>query len=266
MKETEGYFLVALGDNYITESSMIVYTLRKFSDTRPVSVLVHPEKAEHVRSIGLFDRVIEFNPSDEVWNDCSTDFEKYAVYPRINLDKYVCYERNIMLDTDVLCTHGTQRVWDLMDDRQIGTIGSAYDSEWHWGKIDEVIEAYGKNIPAVHGGFFYFRKGPFLDDFMSYCREVFFRYDEYNCKRLFRGGKVEEIILAIAHSKFDINPFEFHENIMGFCYEEKDQLPFYDVKYKVSKENKKDIIPFAHMMDKFGGKNYNDLLKKIMTS
>ena len=263
---TEGYFFVALGVKYITESTMAVLTIRKFGDVRPAAILVHPEHSNYVESLGVFDEVVEFRPSGKLWEDCATDFERYAVYPRITLDEYACYDHNIMLDTDVLCIHNPDRIWNMMRNHSssIGSVGTRNDPSWHWGTINEVIEAYGKHIPHIHGGFFYFRKDEFLNRFMEYCREVFYRFDEYRCKKFFRSGKSEEIILAIGHSKFDLLPFEFTNNIIGFSYKNHDQLPFYHVNSDHARGNGNDPVVFAHMFEKFGSFEYNDLLRKIL--
>jgi hypothetical protein len=264
---TQGYFLIALGKRYIDECKLLLNTIRKVGDNRPVSLLIHPQDEDYAKEVSGFDKLVEFSPSGQLWEDCQTGFEKYCLYPRINFEKYIPYDENIIVDSDVLCQYNPNSVWEYMskDSYPIGMLGRVYDPNWHWGHIKEVSDAFGKNVPHVHGGFFYIRKSKFTNEFFQYCTSVFYKYDDYKCKRFFRGGKVDEIIFAIAHSHFDMNPIPFDAfPVMSFNYDKSIEIPS-----KLQTEGGQnlvmnDYIPFIHMFDKMEGDNFKNLYEKII--
>jgi hypothetical protein len=264
---SQGYLFITLGQRYIDECNVLVETIRKNGDTRPISLVIHPEDKSYAESFGIYDQFVMFEPDDQLWKDCETSFEKYCLYPRLRLNNYLVYVETIITDTDVLCQYNTEHIWTYMSNQSypIRMLGRINDPNWHWGTIQEVSQAYGRHIPHVHGGFFYIRKHPFLEEFFSYCDEVFYKYDDYKCKRFFRGGRVDEIIFAIAHSHFGIWPVPFDEYpIMAFNY-----TPEFEIPSRIQTEGNQNAImngyiPFVHMFDKMGGKNFTALYDKII--
>lgn len=263
----QGYFFITLGKYHIDESLFLIDTIRKNGDKHPISLLINREDEEYARSKGIFDKFVYFEPKDDLWKECNTNFEKYCLYPRVNFEKYLPYNETIIVDTDVLCQYNTDSLWNFLtqQDKSVVMLGRKNDLNWHWGTISEVSQAYGKTVHHTHGGFFYLRKSDFLKDFFSYSREVFYKYDEYNCKRFFRGGRVDEIIFAITHSHFDMFPLEFDSfPVMTFNYGSEIKIPS-----KLQTEGNQNIemdnyIPFVHMFDKMNGYNFQSLYKKIM--
>jgi hypothetical protein len=264
---TQGYLLLALGKRFIEECALLANTIRKQNDTRPISVVIHPEDHEYVLSKGIFDQLIHFKPEGTLWNECQNNFEKYCLYPRLNFPEYLVYDETIIVDSDELCQFNSDHVWTYLSNRScpVAMTGRSYDSNWHWGTISDVWHRYGKHVPHVHGGFFYLRKSSFLDEFFEYSREVFWKYDEYGCKRWYQNGRVDEIIFAITHSKFNLSPVEFDEYpIITFNYTSDMQIPS-----KLQTENGQNVelrnyIPFVHMFDKMYGDNFKSLYNKIM--
>lgn len=191
------------------------------------------------------------------------------ILPLLDITKYEYigfFDDDIITDTDMLCQCNTFNVWNYMSNQDIPIrmLGRNDDEKWHWGCINEVSSAFGKKIPHVHGGFIYLRKSEFLSEFFEYCRKLFYLYDEYKCKRFFRGGKVDEIIFAISHSNFDLSPIEFDSApIMTFNYPEDIDLPS-----KLQTENGQNImmdhyIPFIHMFDKMEGTVFQILFDRL---
>lgn len=265
VNNTRGYFFIALGRYYIDECVLLSETIRQQGDELPISLLINIEDKEYAQNKNVFDQLIVFNPSGDIWEDCSNQFEKFCLYPRINLDKLIPYEENIIVDSDVLCQYSVSDVWDFCgrSPSPILMTGIKKDPGWHWGTVSEVSESYGKHVPHVHGGFFYLKKDDFLNEFFEYCRHVFWKYDEYGCKRWFRGGRVDEIIFAIAHSNFEMSPINFDEfPIITFNYSKEIELPS---KLQTTVGKTMDgYIPFIHMFEKMNGENYREVYKKIM--
>lgn len=263
----QGYFFIALGKKYIEECSFLVNTIRKNNDNRPVSLLIHPNDEEYAKSFKLYDKFIHFSPNDDLSRECNkTSFEKYCLYPRLKFNEYLPYDETIIVDSDVLCQYSTEHVWTYLTNQSypIRMLGRWSDLNWHWGTISEVIQQYGKHIPHTHGGFFYFRKDPFLKVFFDYCEEVFYKYDHYKCKRYYQNGRVDEIIFAIAHSKFNLLPIPFDEYpIMTFEYKPDMEFPT-----NIQTESKQNFRlngypPFIHMFDKMDGPYFKTLYQKI---
>ena len=246
---SKGYILIALGQNYINEAALLAATIRKQGDDKPISVLVLAQDIEYAKSLNLFTDIVEFQPVSHFFNLCVQAFEKFGTYPKINLIHYAKYDENIFVDTDVLCQYNANDLWEFLSKREepVAMMGHKIDPQWHWGTIHEVSAAFGKQVPHTHGGFLYFRKT--ATDFFNFCNSVAYRYDELNCKRWYRGGMCDEIIFALSHAQFGIDPIEFDDkSIMTFNYTPDMTLPS-----KLQTHNGKllnDYIPFIHMYDR----------------
>ena len=110
----------------------------------------------------------------------------------------------------------TEHIWKYANHstQSILFLGHANDPAWHWGHVNSVSATFKKQIPHIHGGFCYIRASEhkFIEEFFAFCRETFWNYDLYNCKRWYKGnGMTDEIIFAIAFAQFDLNPIDFDE-------------------------------------------------------
>ena len=273
----EGYFLIALGKYYIDECTLLARTIRKTGDQRPIGLLINPEDREYAWNKNIFSwpEIVDFEPHGEIWNDCSTGFEKFCLYPRIHLEQYIptTFDATIVVDSDVICQWNPAALWAHLNEYAlpIRMLGRAIDLNWHWGHIQEVSAVYSKAnhkntlIPHVHGGFFYFKHDGFTDDFFRAARSMFWKYDEYKCRRAFRGGRVDEILFGLVHSHFNIVPIEFDRlAAMAFNYTPEISIPS-----KLQTEGGQNVeldeyIPFVHMFDKMNGRNYKALYEKAM--
>ena len=266
----QSYFYIALGHAYIDMCVLLVQTLRKQGDARPICLLIHPQDEPYARSKNLFDAFVHFTPSGSIWDDCKTSFEKFCLYPRLYLDAYINqlpYDEFIITDTDVLCQYTTEHMWSYLSrqSHNVRMLGNYNDPTWHWGTINQVSQAYKKHVPSTHGGFFYLRKSPALSQFFDYAKDVFWNYDNYKCKRWFRDGRVDEIIFAITHAHFDMRPLEFDEfPVMTFNYTPDIAIPSNIQTEGDRHRPMRDCIPFVHMFDKIDGVNFQALYKAIM--
>jgi hypothetical protein len=266
---SQGYLFIALGKRYIDECALLSNTIRKSGDEKPISLLVYEEDVEYAKTFNMFDQFVLFKPSGNIWEESKTGFEKFCLYPRLYFPEYLVYDETIITDSDMICQYNPQHVWDYMSKQELSVrmLGRKNDPNWHWGRINQVSQAFSKHVPHTHGGFFYLRKNDFTNKFFDYAKEVFFKYDDYQCLRAFRGGRVDEIIFAICHAHFDITPIEFDEYpVMTFNY-----TPNIKVPSKLQTEGNQNIemqnyIPFIHMFDKMEGSNYKSLYGKIFTN
>ena len=264
---TQGYLFVALGERYVRECYNLCLTIRKQNDERPMSILTGAADVAYAESLDIFDQVIALRTEGPVWDNCTSDFERYCLYPRITLNQYLVYDETITTDTDMLCQYSTEHVWSFCSNRTfpITAVGMPYDPSWHWNTIADVWQAFGKHVPHVNGGFKYIRKGEFTDSYYKFCEHAFWNYDSFGCKRWFRNSRSEEMIFALAHAEAQMMPVDFREfPIETFDYTPQDTIPS-----KMQYEGSNPFMlagypPFVHMPDKIEGENYQWLLKTIM--
>lgn len=264
---TQGYLFTAFGQRYVAECFHLCQTIRKVGDNRPFSILTTAEDESYAKSLGIFDKILLLDTSDPMWDDCTSDFERYCIYPRITLNRYLEYDETINTDTDMLCQYSTDHVWSFCSNRTspVTTVGKQYDPEWHWNTIQDVWKALGRHVPHVNGGFKYIRRGDFTDHYYKVCEEVFWNYDALGCKRWFRNSRTEEVIFAIAHSQMGIMPVEFREfPIQTFDYTQGMNIPSKMQHEGNGKFEMTGYPPFVHMTDKLHGSNFQWLFKTIM--
>jgi hypothetical protein len=267
---SEGYFFIALGKRFIDECYNLTLTIKKQNDNRPVSLLIYESDLEYCENKKIFDKFVFFKPNEncKIWKILKTSFEKFCLYPRLHLNEYIPYDASITVDSDVLCQYSSDEIWKTLKNSEfpVKMVGKKYDLNWHWGTIQDVIDSYGKHVPHVHGGFFYIEKqNKKTIEFFDYVQTIIFNYDKFNCKRWYQNGMVDEILFAIAHSYFNIEPIEFSEYpIMTFNYDQSIQIPsnYQTVDNQITLM--KSPIPFVHMFDKLHGEKYKSLLSKIL--
>ena len=270
---SQGYFLIALGQRYIVEASLLANTIKKHDESRPIALLINPEDLDYAKSFGCFDEYVPFDPTvdEETYKDCNNNFEKFCIYVRINFDKILPYDETINLDTDVLCQYNPDHLWEYLSqsDFPVRTLGKKRcDAHWHWNQGYNISQIVGKHIPAVHCGLIYIRKSKTTDKFYASVREKFLNYDKYGCKRFFRGSRTEEACYSLAFSEFDASPIEYHEYpVMTFNLDKNEVLPSKkqiliddnNVPFEMS-----NYIPFIHMWEKMEGDNFKSLYERIM--
>lgn len=264
---TQGYTFVAIGERHIQECRNLCITIRKQGDNRPFSIITHSKDIEFTKSLNIFSDIIPLRTEGPLWDDCTSDFERYCVYPRITINDYLIYDETITTDTDMLCQYPTEHVWSFCTNRTvpIATTGKPYDPTWHWNTIADVWKACDRHVPHVNGGFKYIRRGAFANNYFATAQHVFLKYDDYGCKRWFRQSRTEEVIFAIAHAFSGIMPVDFREYpIQTFEY-----FPGLVIPSKMQFEGNSPYElngypPFVHMPDKINGDNYKWLFKTIM--
>lgn len=245
----QGYILIALGKVYIDEAVLAAKSIRKQGDPRPINILIRSEDEQYAKDKDSFTDITIFEPVSDFYDQCKVGFEKFGTYPKINLIHYSRYDENIFIDTDVLCQYNADSLWEYLRgrDNDVAMMGTKTDPSWHWGTINEVSAAFGKDVPHIHGGFLYFRKTSV--DFFEFCDKIAYRYDDLKCKRFYKGGMCDEIIFALAHSNFDYDPIEFDRYpIMTFNYG-----PDIDLPSRLQTHNNtilEDYIPFIHVYDR----------------
>jgi hypothetical protein len=261
---TKGYLFLALGKFYIDEVYNLVLTINKHNDNKPKSIVVLKEDLEYANSLNVFDRVLEFQIS-ELYNICTTEFEKYGSCPKLKIKDYLIYDETIVLDSDVLCICNTESLWDWLStqSKDIVMLGFESDPEWHWGNWGKVCESNGFEMPHTHSGFFYLRKNSnLIEPFFRYATEAFLTYEKLHFLKWFRGGKAEEPCFAYAHAKINLKPVDYREfPVMTFNLTKDQTIP--TMLQATTGAILDGYIPFVHMFEKKDGENYKDIFERI---
>jgi hypothetical protein len=176
------------------------------------------------------------------------------------------------MDTDILCQYSTEQVWKLMSavDQAVVTVGTNYSPHWNFGFNYEVSENLGKNVPETHTGIIFFNRNH--KDFNNYFEllpKIYVDYETYKLRRLFRGGRADEPIFAVANAIFEYKVLEFSETpIITFNYEDSVELPskLQTFGHSINYENRKELdnyITFIHMFKPYRNE-YFKILNKLL--
>jgi|GEM_PF-3442415 hypothetical protein len=227
-----GYFQVALGKKYIDESCAFIWSLRQFKDNYPVSILVKKEDYDYAFSKNVFDNVVVLDENDPLFGLCGNNHDKYCIFPRVSMLKYVPYSECIVIDTDVFCTHSPDKAWESFRDKgqPFNCIGMYNDPAFHWSNINKINKKLEMNIPCVHGGVFYLNKNfgkEDLETFFLHVLYAFLNYDNLGFVRAFeerefdrktdKGAMTDEIMFGYAMSKMKLTLLDFSlHSVMTF--------------------------------------------------
>ena len=279
-----GYFLVALGPEYVEEAARLVKTLRKAGrDARPAAVLVRQTDAAYATSTGVFHRVVTYDPTrfedDGLDALAGTSHERGNILPRLRAIDLSPYDEFAFVDTDVLCSAPVDAAWAALRaaNQPIAAPGLVRDCNWHFGRVCEISEALGlkPQLPHVHAGVFYVNrlKDPAaLRRFVGSAVEAFERYDELGFARLFReGSRVLEICLSYAHHKLGYQPVDFYRSpVINFNVPREEKLPTSWQRlgdgYKDRRSTGGEPYPLTHYFVKAGHKDDYDAQYKALTA
>lgn len=204
---------MGFGRSYVDECRHAVDMINMFDKNRPKSILTNKNDEEYAVSLGCFDDVIAIDfESEPLLSTEKNSHNLFCVIPRILMPKYLPYDKTLALDSDIVTMHDPQQVWDFMNskDQAFVCCGYDYEDDWHWGKIKDVVAVVGKDVPSIHGGVLFFNKQHAgMQKFSNDCVEICEKYDDYGCKRMFRGGMTDEVIFAIAMANQDYRPLNY---------------------------------------------------------
>jgi len=244
-----GYFLVALGTQFVNEAARFVRALRasdSSSPRYPVAVLILPSDVARVDDVNakeaLFDDVVTYDEAkhaaDGLRQLARTNHERYNILPRLRLWEYVPYDEYLVVDADVLCSAPMGDVWAYHRAKKqpVGASGLETDCAWHFGHVCEISREKmpgmrpGAQLPHVHAGAVYVDASidpAGFDAFKTHAMDAFKRYDEFGFKSLHRdGGKVLEICLSYAFWKGGYAPLDFYDApVINFNVRANEKLP-----------------------------------------
>jgi len=199
-KETEGYVLVGIGEDYVNLCKNLIQTLRLNGDNRDVFVLTEPT-------------------DDALTRSARTEFERFGTIPKITLDTYLPFDHNIFLDADSLCSANTDHVWEWVksDDQFIKQVGTEERNSKYFpmDAIHRYEEELGFSIPKVHGGFIYLNKNTLNVDFFKWMREEAFpnyRKILHSTPLSYKRSRPDQEIFSLAHGKFGLKVWEIWDH------------------------------------------------------
>jgi hypothetical protein len=248
---TRGYLYLAFGEYYVHELNNLVLTMRKSGDTLPISVVCTKAEVPLLQQSNMYDQIIVFDFKHPLYDEPElTQFEILCLIPRLLLPCFLPYDETMITDTDMLCQHNPSGAWEIMSslDQAVVMTGMNYSPDWHFGFNHEVSAHLGKNVPESHGGIFLIKKRhKDLTKFFDMSIYIYQNYDSYKLRRLFRGGRVDEPVFAIANALLDYEVLDFDKHpVITFNYTTDITVPS---KLQTTPSNKElnDYIPFIHM-------------------
>ena len=267
-KETEGYVLVAIGEDYLNLATNLIDTLRKNGDERDVYVITESDQ-------------------DDLYLSCRTDFERFGTIPKISLDKDLPFDHNIFLDADSLCAANTDHVWEWFrsNDQFIQQFGTYKRNNPYFpmDNIDKYESELGYFIPKVHGGIIYINRNTLDPKFFEWMREVGFpKYQEilHSTPLTYKNSRPDQEIYSLAHGKFGLKVWEIWDHPVLTIVTDVQNLPTNDVFFRGKKGPKFDKqVPFVHVFKgkyaphfgesggtKYHMPHYGELYTRIMNS
>lgn len=224
----EGYIVLGFGESYVDECQKISQTIRVFDRDRKICIITQEKDKSYAESKNIFDKVICVDKEDI---EDPNPHNSFCVKARVHVPKYSPFQKGITLDSDMICIHDPQHMWDFFNQQNVpfSCCGYEYESCWHWGKVEAICKKVGKKIPSIHGGVLYFNKShKDIKGFYDECLDALNKYDEYGCRREFRGGMTDEAIFSIAMAKLNISPLHYQEYpIVSFNLPITIKLPCY---------------------------------------
>lgn len=271
--KNSGYFLIAMGKEYIDEACNLVKNLRKFNDINPVSVLCLDTDINYVNSTGLFDKAIPFNFDNKFSKLDKTPFEKYGGTPKILMMDYSPYDETIYSDCDMLIQSNTDSVWNhfrSIDQAVIATGGIVNKDDAMANVVANKLKKDISKLYYTHSGILYYNKNH--KDFKNFCDKLKFfweNYDDYGLYvHLYKGGKADENSIFITFAELNYvsaNPILFP--LITHNYHKDIELPSNIVtggEMHAVLTTLNSPPPFIHMFKKYGREHYNVLYNKLM--
>jgi len=202
-KMNQGYFLLANGEKYVR--MMMEYTIpsiRKVDPYRPISVFTNtPELVSGVDQIILYDPESEYKKLN-IPLDMNNSYDVWGTIPRFLMLTRSPYEETLSLDCDLVCIKSLSEFWNTCHASHQGMIAMGESDEqnrgpssWHWGRLHEVCEKTGVNIPQIGGQCVYYRK---CHDFIHKILPYYRTFQTYGIQPWFRDkSPSEEIFFAL---------------------------------------------------------------------
>jgi len=221
--QTEGYLLCVFGPNniYYDLSIRLIENIRKFDKFRPIGILtdnvafVYNDDNVKILPFFLEKHVHPVVNIENNWN-------KYGFYPKIFQSLYTPFEHTMYIDADMIFHSDFTFIWNIYreSNQSILVPGKSDEnnrspSEWHWGKIDQVIERIDISIPQTFSTLLVYHI-----DFSKLIEKntmyILDHLEEWNVQFLFRDGVPDEIFYSIllGFEKIRINQ-EIHDWILN---------------------------------------------------
>jgi len=204
---------MGFGKKYVDECQLCAEMIDAWDKNRPKAILTNKQDYEYAKTKEVFDDIIVLDYENEKYlKDEKNSHNLYCVIPRILMADIIPYDKTLAIDSDIACISHPDRLWDYINKKNKPFVCCGYDweSDWHWGQVNRVVNKIGVKIPSIHGGVLCFNKThenykKFRDD----CFDALDNYTEYGCLTRFRGGMTDEVIFSIAMAKNNIKPLNY---------------------------------------------------------
>jgi hypothetical protein len=204
----EGYLLCVFGKNekYYELSIRTIENIRKWDNHRPICILTDniekyididiKDKNIHLETFFLEKHLHKNINIDNEWN-------AFGFYPKVFQSVYTPFEHTMYIDVDMIFHQDFTFIWNEYRDSHQNilipgksNLDNRSPSDWHWGKIDDVISEIGIPLPQVFSTLLVYKK-EFSNIVEKNVEYIFDHLHPWKVQFQFRGGVPDEIIYSI---------------------------------------------------------------------
>lgn len=208
----EGYLLCCFGNsNYFNLAKRMISEIRKFDSKRKICVLT--DNINFFKNLEIIAIKFDYKDHEHKNINITNDWNKYGLLPKIYQYKYTPFETTCFMDVDMLFHKDFTFIWDeFKKEKKCILIGGKSDennrspSDWHWGKIHNIIKRCGFNCPQICGTVFIYD-----EEYKNLVEKLPINYvldniKKFNFKNLFNGGYPDEIFYSLILGKMKLRP------------------------------------------------------------
>jgi hypothetical protein len=207
MNNEEGYLLCVFGTPIFFNLCLrLINNIRQFDTTRKICVLTDKLEFKHdiddeLVFIKLFDPKNHSHKSIKM----NTEWSRYGLIPKLFQHSYSPFTITCYMDVDMVFHKDFTFLWkEAREHNSPISIPGVEDemgrspSEWHWGKVNDVIKHCQFPIPQIWSTWFVYHKD-FTDmiEKENTIEYILDNVEKWKVQSSFRGGYPDEIIYSL---------------------------------------------------------------------
>lgn len=220
MQNFEGYLACCFGSElYMKLGKRLVENIRNFDKNRPICILTdNVELMTSLTKSSDLNLVIKsFDSASYVHDsiDMNNTWNKFGLIPKLYQCVCTPFEKTMFIDVDMLFKKDFMFLWDSFDKCSHSILmpgkcdsNNRSPPDWHWGRINNIIEKIGHNIPQVWSTLFIYDssyKKIFMEDIDFVLRGL----STWSALSWYRSGYPDEIVYSIILGRHNIPTDQF---------------------------------------------------------
>lgn len=153
--------------NYVQQAIDLAYSIKKFNPSEKISVITNDDCKD-----SIFDNIISI-PND------TTNSSMWRIDNRAKVFDLTPYEQTIVFDSDVLLTHSTEKLWHILENKDLYFTTKVINHRGNEIKQDTVHRKMfiDNDLPNIYSAFFYFRKTENNQQFFDLLQSIVVNWD-----------------------------------------------------------------------------------------